>query len=893
MEIPPAEELPETIGPYRIVREIGRGGMGRVYLAEHRGEDFRRLVAVKRLDRRDSSAVSERRFRDEVKFLSSLEHPGIARFLDGGRAADESAYLVLEYVEGSDLLAYARERALTVDDRLRLFLEVLAAVEFAHARRIVHRDLKPGNVLVGADGHPKLLDFGISKLVDPEAGASEDSRTRTELRALTPAYASPEQIRGGAVTAAADVYSLGVMLYELLAGVRPFRSSTGDARELERAILEQEPEPPSTAARRAAATAATSPVGAAGEAVRGESALAPSDAATRLGRDLDAICLKALRKEPLERYASVVALADDLRRFLDGLPVAAHRGGLAYRLSRRVRRHRATAVVGAAAALLATAIVLLAVRASGSRAPQTPSRVPAAQPPRATPARIHALGASFAANPQRQDVGLELVEALLAAGRGADAMSAVARLRQLPDSLGKGPQIDLVEAEAALAVSEYQRAAAAAAAAREGAAHAGDAALARRAELAQGRALLRLSSPEEVDRRMAALFAASEAAGDEPTAIGALVVRAVAARRSARAEEAGRLLAEALPRARAAGEKRLEAQALTFQGRLEGESGAIDQGLRTLETALAIAVEEGDVATEAGALQIKMALLNWAGKDDAAMEVGKQAAERLRLSGDRELLLSVLTNFATGYVDRAEFRDAEAAIAEAEPLARSLGSPRHRGAILRARGYLNEQRGDTDAARVSYTAAIAAGREAGVDAVVATYLNNLAWLELNVERYEAAATAAREAVELFQRGGDERSALEVGAVLACADASRGDLASARRRLAKLTQGAAESDSDSATFMVLLAEGRVAEISGDFPRAIELRRRSIDLARGFGLPGLIASVRVNLAMALDLGGERDAAVALARELLPEAQRLGLGSVVRDCRQILDRAAPASS
>ncbi|MDQ1349287.1 MAG: Non-specific serine/threonine protein kinase, partial [Acidobacteriota bacterium] len=347
------------------------------------------------------------------------------------------------------------------------------------------------------------------------------------------------------------------------------------------------------------------------------------------------------------------------------------------------------------------------------------------------------------------------------------------------------------------------------------------------------------------------------------------------------------------PRAHAAGEKRLEAQALTFKGRLEGESGAIDQGLRTLEAALAIAVEEGDVATEAGALQIKMALLNWAGRDDAAMAVGKRAAERLRLSGDREQLLSVLSNFAMGHVDRAEFGDAEAAIAEAEPLARSLGSPRHRGAILRARGYLDEQRGDTDAARASYTAAIAAGREAGVDAVVATYLNNLAWLELNVERYEAAATAAREAVELFRRGGDERSALEVGAVLACADAFHGDLASARRRLAKLTQGAAESDSDSARFMVLLAEARVAEISGELSRAIELRRQSIDLARGFGLPGLVASVRSNLALVLDRAGERAAAVALARELLPEAERLGLGGVVRDCRQILDRAAPASS
>jgi tRNA A-37 threonylcarbamoyl transferase component Bud32/tetratricopeptide (TPR) repeat protein len=897
MEIPAAEPLPEAIGPYRIVREIGRGGMGRVYLAEHRGEDFRRPVAVKRLDRRESSPLFERRFRDEVKFLASLEHPGIARFLDGGRAKDGSAYLVLEYVEGSDLLTYARERSLAIDDRLRLVLEVLAAVEFAHARRIVHRDLKPGNILVGTDGHPKLLDFGISKLVDPGAEASEETRTRTELRALTPAYASPEQIRGEAVTVASDVYSLGVMLYELLSGLRPFRSASGDARELERAVLEQDPEPPSTAARRAAATSATSPAGEAGRAAGGaaddEPPLAPSDAATRLGRDLDAICLKALRKEPSERYRSVAALADDLRNFLAGRPVEAHRGGLAYRTAKRLRRHRTTVAVGMSAALLATVVVLLTVRVPGGPELEGPARAAAAQAPRPTAARIDALAAVAAEGPGRPEAVLELAEALLAAGRGAEAMAAVARLRGLPDRQGKGPRIDLVEAEAALAVSEYQHAAAVASSAREGAERTGDTALARRAELAQGRALLRLSPPDEVDRRMAALYDAAEAAGDEPTAIAALVLRALAARRAAHAGEAGRLVADALPRARAAGEKRLEAQALILKGRLQGESGAVEQGLQTIEAALAIAIEANDVAAEAGALQIKMALLNWAGKDDAAMAVGKLAVERLRLSGDREQLLSVLSNFAIGHVDRAEFRDAEAAIAEAEPLARSLGNPRHRGAILRARGYLDEQRGDTDAARASYTAAIAAGREAGVDAVVATYLNNLAWLELNAERYDAAAAAAQEAAGLFRRGGDERSALEVEAVLACADAFHGDHASARRRLEELTRKAAESDSDSAQFMVHLAGARVAELAKEFPRALELRRKSVELARGFGLPGLLASVRADLAVALDRVGDRAAAVALARELLPEAERLGQGAVVRDCRRILDRAPAPSS
>jgi tRNA A-37 threonylcarbamoyl transferase component Bud32 len=873
-----AEVPPGRIGPYRIVREIGRGGMGRVYLAEQRGEGYLRQVAIKRLDRREASPLSERRFRDEVRFLAALEHPGIARFLDGGRADDGSAYLVLEYVEGVDLLAHARERRLSVDDRLRLFLEVLAAVDYAHARNIVHRDLKPGNVLVGADGRPRLLDFGISKLVDPEAG--DAATTQTELRALTPAYASPEQIRGGPVTVASDVYSLGVVLYELLSGVRPFRALSGDARELERAVLEHDPEPPSTAARRAAT----------GEAVPGAGAFdTPSDAARRLGRDLDAICLKALRKEPQERYVSMAAFAGDLQRFLAGLPVAAHRGGLAYRMSKLARRHRVTVGVAAAAALCATALVLLVVSATESDS--TGARGAPLPPPgeRPTLSRIGELSARFAENPNRPEIGLELIDVLLAAGRGDDAMGAVVRLRQLPGELGKGPRIDLAEAEAALAVSEYQRAASAAGMAREGALRTQDATLARRAQVAQARALLRLSTPEEANRRMAELFTEAEAAGDEWAAVAALVVRAVAARKGAQAEEAARLVAEALPRARALGEKRLEIETLTLRSRLEGESGAVDEGLATLEVALALAREEGDVASEASALLMKMALLNWGGDDEAAVEVGKLAVHRLRLSGDREQLLTVLANTAIQRTERAQFAEAEAAIAEAEPIARSLGSPRHRGAILRTRGYLEEQRGDRPAARASYAAAVAVGREAAVDSVLAIYLNDLAWLELFDDNFDAAAIAAEEAVELYRRGGDERGALEAEPVLACVDAARGHVARARERLAALTKGADESDSESARFVVLIAEARVAEISGELPHAVALRRRLVEIAVGFELPGLVMNQRSQLALALDRAGERSEATAIAAELLPQAERLGLGEVVRNCRGVLDRAA----
>jgi hypothetical protein len=318
----PGEASADKLGPYRLVREIGRGGMGRVFLAEQEGDGFTRRVALKLLDTPDPGEQGVRRFHVERRILASLEHPGIAHFYDGGRFAGGGWFMALEYVEGDDLVAFARRRALSVEARVRLFLGVVEAVQYAHARLVVHRDLKPANIIVGADGRTRLLDFGISKLLDPDDGdgdggggdggdgGGDTAVTRTELRAMTPAYASPEQMRGERVTVASDVYSLGVVLYELLADRRPFR---GDSpRALEQAVLEEDPEPPSAAAA----------------------------AARTVPRDLDAIVLKALRKPANERYASAEALGDDLQRFLSGRPVRARRGGRRYRLGKFVRRHR-------------------------------------------------------------------------------------------------------------------------------------------------------------------------------------------------------------------------------------------------------------------------------------------------------------------------------------------------------------------------------------------------------------------------------------------------------------------------------------------------------------------------------------------------------------------------
>src|SRR5512134_1198876 len=257
---------PASVGPFRIVREIGRGGMGRVFLAEQETENFRRKVALKIVDRPGAGEDGARRFREEARILAALEHPGIARFHDAGWT-DGRWYLALEYVEGEHLLTFASRRDLDTRQRVELFLQVLDAVDFAHRRLVVHRDLKPGNILVDAGGAAKLLDFGISKMVDPETATDP---TYTETRAFTPAYASPEQLRGERVTVASDVYSLGVVLYELLAGCRPF----------ERGTDESDPRPPSTAARRMDAAGG-----------------AREMTVTRwrdLAGDLDAITLKAL-----------------------------------------------------------------------------------------------------------------------------------------------------------------------------------------------------------------------------------------------------------------------------------------------------------------------------------------------------------------------------------------------------------------------------------------------------------------------------------------------------------------------------------------------------------------------------------------------------------------------
>jgi serine/threonine protein kinase/Tfp pilus assembly protein PilF len=342
----------ERLGPYRLEVRIGRGGMGAVYLAARDDGQYASRVAVKIL-RRDLGAEVRQRFLAERQILARLEHSNIARLYDGGTTPDGRPYLVMEHVEGLPLDADCDRRRLSLDARLELFGRICLAVHHAHQNLLVHRDLKPGNILVTPAGEPKLLDFGIAKELAPPDPDTDALETRTGMRVMTPAYASPEQVRGDAVTTASDVYALGVLLYELLAGVGPYRVGTASVHDLERAICDQEPDRPSSAVLAATASAEV--------AMRRGASL--RELRRQLRGDLDTIVLKALRKDPSRRYGSAAELAQDLERHRRRQLVSARPDSFAYRTATFVRRHQlGVAAAGLALAVLAGLLVRLEVQ---------------------------------------------------------------------------------------------------------------------------------------------------------------------------------------------------------------------------------------------------------------------------------------------------------------------------------------------------------------------------------------------------------------------------------------------------------------------------------------------------------------------------------------------------
>jgi len=318
----------QHVGAYRIIRRIGAGGMGDVYLGSRDDGQFRKLAAVKIMRPELLDEDTRRRFENERHTLAALEHPNIVRLLDGGTTADGRPYLIMDYIEGQPIDRYCNEQSLPLRERLELFRALCGAVHYAHQNLVVHRDLKPANILVTSEGVPKLLDFGIAKLLRPAYAAATVGFTRTAAQPMTPEYASPEQILGRPVTTSSDVHSLGVLLYVLTTGVHPFHEPSQSVHVMERAICETEPKRPSDAA--------------------------PAGLARQVRGDLETIILTAMRKDPRRRYSSAEHLAQDVRRYLNRQTLAARPDTLVYRAQKLIARHKFSVAASAAAlALLA------------------------------------------------------------------------------------------------------------------------------------------------------------------------------------------------------------------------------------------------------------------------------------------------------------------------------------------------------------------------------------------------------------------------------------------------------------------------------------------------------------------------------------------------------------
>ena len=309
------------IGPYKIIRELGRGGMGAVFLAQRADDEFRQWVAIKLIKRGMDTDFILRRFRNERQILATLDHPNIARLLDGGTTEDGLPYFVMEFIEGEPINFYCDIKRLSIHERLELFQKLCSAVGYAHENKVIHRDLKPGNILVTKSGVPKLLDFGIAKLLDPEMALDTLQPTQTGMRLMTPEYASPEQIKGGDLTPASDIYALGVLLYEILTGKRPYNFPSRAPHEVARIVCEEEPENPAKviSSRQFALSSKSDKEPPNLDVLSRNRQTSPENLRRELGGSLQFILLKALRKSPENRYASADEFSADIQAYLDGM----------------------------------------------------------------------------------------------------------------------------------------------------------------------------------------------------------------------------------------------------------------------------------------------------------------------------------------------------------------------------------------------------------------------------------------------------------------------------------------------------------------------------------------------------------------------------------------------
>lgn len=814
----PAAAPPERVGPYRIVRELGRGGMGRVFLAEQETPDYRRRVALKLIDRPGPDVESVRRFRDEVRILAALDHPHIVGFLDGGKSPEGIWYLALEYLEGSDLLAHANARDLDARERVRLFLPVVDAVAFAHQRGVVHRDIKPSNVLVDGEGRPRLLDFGISKLLAQEPGITVTAATVGSHRPMTPAYASPEQIAGEPATATSDVYSLGVVLYELLVGRRPFAFAPP-------AGSSSTPMPPSAAARQQEAAA---------QAARADLSTGPAPAARRrrrLGADLDAVCLRALAGEPSARYASAADLATDLRRYLDGQRTLARSG--APLTWRRLLDARAPAFWLAAAALV-VAIALAWVALTGgprsAAAPTTPTAVKTAGFP-FDPTNPPPAGESERRVTEAPDdvvAGSALVLRLAKDGRLGEAKIALGRMRQVP---GKelDPLLDFADGRLASLEGEDQRALVLFTRARDNALATGRDELLGAVRTSRSSSLMKLGQTEAALAELEQARLDSERLGDSRTlyrTLNGIALERLQAGDIARGQEA---LEQALAAARRAGiEPVTTLENLTV---LQANLGRPDRAEPLAREILAIRQRDGATADEGEILKTLALILRDLGRPGEAAPLLERSVTLLEPSKRGNVLADVLYAMACADLEDGRLDRVDALAGRLEAGASVRLTPLALGYARSIGGRKAALVGDMATARSRFADARRLILEDGYADLAALSDLSWAWAEAGAGDLRRAEKVLGEALTPLAQPGSTPAGYFAETQRARYDAASGRFAEARRRLAALGDAAATSESPNvgrriaflAARGVVAGEERLGAGSADLDAAVSLAR----------------------------------------------------------------------
>lgn len=827
----PDEHLPAgaLIGPYRLLELLGTGGMGAVYRAERADGAYTREVALKVVRAGRVQRQAYARFLQEREILARLSHPGIATLLDGGVTDEGKPWLAMELVEGESITRWAASHGLDVRTRLQLVLQVAEAVEYAHRNLIVHRDLKPSNILVSGSGTVKLLDFGIARLVD--TGDVEELHTRTGLMLLTPAYAAPEQIRGEAVTTAVDVYAIGAILYELLAGRRPFGDVGSSWAELQR-VLDTPPTPPSQADH--------------------------LDRVVRrsLGGDLDTIALKALHKDPLRRYRSAAELSEDVRRYLDGRPVLARPDSARYRISKFVRRNLAASVASVA--------LLLAV-GLGAAGTLWQARVATLETARKEAVADFMVGVFEGADPDltpgQAVTALELLESGLVRVDSLDAepevrVDLLVVLGELFDKLGHydraGAVLSQAVAEAGASLSDRDPANAA-------------------ALDALGRLSTTVGDAREAEELFRSALEAHERSGSSPDAIAATRSNlALALRQLGEYEEAGTIYRDVIARTleSTAGDSlavtsELNGLGQVLQGqerdaeaaehfrtvrRLKESAGQRDAQLahviHNLGVVLAV-LEQNDDASVAH----EQALAIWQdlfpdghpeiarsleaigrvhereGRWQAADSVYGAAIEAWSTlyGSDHSQIAAIRVNRANLHYYQGDFDAAAEAYRQGVRIWRSTGEQNLLGAALRNLAIIDRERGDNASADTLLAEALVIRRELLGDEStgVAEVLSAVAGLRVRQGRFAEAESEARAAIEIYERSLEpgHRLLLHVGVELGQALAEQGRYAEAEPLLAGIhdifleTLNEADAQLGRAALWLGVSRARLGDVEG--------------------------------------------------------------------------------